>query len=64
VHCAFTAEHPWLVIPDNVGPPFTDAALRSMDPHKTLVLAIAKSGGASETVWPFLKSSRGPAGRL
>jgi glucose-6-phosphate isomerase len=54
VQGAFTAEHPRLVILDNVDPSFTDAALRSMDPHKTLVLVIAKSGGTAETVSSFL----------
>jgi len=54
VQGAFTPEHPRLVILDNVDPDFTHAALESMDPHKTLVLAIAKSGDTAETVSTFL----------
>jgi len=51
---AFTTDHPRLVILDNVDPDFTAAALGSMDPHKTLVVAIAKSGGTAETVATLL----------
>jgi len=54
VQGAFTPEHPRLVILDNVDPAFTAAALASMDPHKTMVLVIAKSGGTAETVSTFL----------
>jgi glucose-6-phosphate isomerase len=54
VQGAFTAAHPRLVILDNVDPDFTRAALDSMNPRKTLVLAIAKSGGTAETVATFL----------
>src|SRR5271157_2731879 len=54
VQGAFTTEHPRLVILDNVDPSFTAAALASMDPHRTLVVAIAKSGGTAETVATFL----------
>ena len=54
VQGAFTAEHPRLVILDNVDPSFTAAALASMDPRRTLVVAIAKSGGTAETVATFL----------
>ncbi len=54
VQGAFTPEHPRLVILDNVDPDFTAAALASMDPQKTLVLPIAKSGGTAETVSTFL----------
>ena len=54
VQGAFTPEHPRLVILDNVDPDFTHAALASMDPHTTLVLVIAKSGGTAETVSTFL----------
>ena len=50
----FTAEHPRLVVLDNVDPSFTEAALASMNPRKTLVVAIAKSGGTAETVATFL----------
>ncbi len=54
VQGAFTAEHPRLVILDNVDPSFTQSALDSMDPRKTLVVVIAKSGGTAETVSTFL----------
>jgi glucose-6-phosphate isomerase len=54
VQGAFTTEHPRLVILDNVDPDFTAAALASMDPRKTLVVVIAKSGGTAETVATFL----------
>jgi glucose-6-phosphate isomerase len=50
VQGAFTPEHPRLVILDNVDPSFTQAALGSMDPLRTLVVVIAKSGGTAETV--------------
>src|SRR5581483_938739 len=49
-----TSERPRLVILDNVDPSFTQSALDSMEPAKTLVLAIAKSGGTAETVSTFL----------
>src|SRR5438067_13651962 len=54
VQGAFTAEHPRLVILDNVDPSFTSAALASMDPQRTLLVVIAKSGGTAETVATFL----------
>jgi glucose-6-phosphate isomerase len=54
VQGAFSTGHPRLVILDNVDPSFTEAALASMDPRKTLVLVIAKSGGTAETVSTFL----------
>ena len=54
VQGAFTAEHPRLVILDNVDPSFTEQALASMDPRKTVVVVIAKSGGTAETVATFL----------
>ena len=47
-------EHPRLVILDNVDPSFTQSALDSMDPRKTLAVVIAKSGGTAETVSTFL----------
>ena len=50
----FTPEHPRLVILDNVDPSFIAAALDSMDPRKTLVVVVAKSGGTAETVATFL----------
>jgi glucose-6-phosphate isomerase len=37
-----------------VDPDFTEAALASMNPRKTLVVAIAKSGGTAETVSTLL----------
>lgn len=54
VQGAFTPEHPRLVILDNVDPSFTNAALASMDPRRTLVVVIAKSGGTAETAATFL----------
>jgi glucose-6-phosphate isomerase len=54
VQGAFSAEHPRLVILDNVDPSFTEQALASMDREKTLVVVIAKSGGTAETVSTFL----------
>ena len=42
VQGAFTTEHPRLVILDNVDPSFTESALASMNPRKTLVVVIAK----------------------
>jgi len=54
VQGAFSTGHPRLVILDNVDPDFTAAALASMDPHRTLVVVIAKSGGTAETVATFL----------
>ena len=53
VQGAFNSAHPRLVILDNVDPAFTAAALASMDPHMTRVVAIAKSGGTAETVSTF-----------
>lgn len=54
VQGAFSASHPRLVILDNVDPDFISAALASMNPKTTLVLAIAKSGGTPETVATLL----------
>jgi glucose-6-phosphate isomerase len=54
VQGAVTPQHPRLVILDNIDPSFTAAALASMDPGKTLVLVIAKSGATAETVSTFL----------
>lgn len=68
---AFTADHPRLVVLDNVDPDFTAAALASMDARKTLVVVIAKSGGTAETVATFLivrewlqQAVAAPAGRI
>src|SRR5574340_793754 len=54
VQGAFSTAHPRLVILDNVDPSFVGAALASMNPKKTLVVVIAKSGGTAETVATFL----------
>jgi glucose-6-phosphate isomerase len=54
VQGAFSAGHPRLVILDNVDPAFTSAALASMNPRKTLVVVVAKSGSTAETVSSFL----------
>jgi glucose-6-phosphate isomerase len=54
VQGAFTTGHPRIVILDNVDPSFTGQALASMDPRKTVVVVIAKSGGTAETVATFL----------
>src|SRR5207237_170345 len=51
---AFSAKNPKLVILDNVDPSFVGAALDSMNPKKTLVLAVAKSGSTAETMATFL----------
>jgi len=45
---------PRLVILDNVDPEFIGLALRSMNPKKTIVVPIAKSGATAETVATFL----------
>jgi len=50
----FSTKFPRLVILDNVDPDFIAAALRSMNPKKTLVVVVAKSGGTAETVATFL----------
>lgn len=54
VQGAFTPANPRLVILDNVDPSFVTAALDSMNPRKTLVVVIAKSGATAETVAAFL----------
>lgn len=54
VQGAHSAARPRLVILDNVDPAFTAMALASMDPKKTLVVVIAKSGGTAETIAVFL----------
>ncbi len=50
----FTTQYPRLVILDNIDPAFTEHALASMDPRKTVIVVIAKSGGTAETVATFL----------
>lgn len=47
-------KHPRLVILDNVDPDFVHHALASMNPKKTLVVVIAKSGSTAETMSNFL----------
>lgn len=54
VQGAFSTSRPRLVILDNVDPDFTSLALNSMNPRKTLVVVIAKSGSTAETVSTFL----------
>jgi glucose-6-phosphate isomerase len=46
--------HPRLVVLDNVDPVFTGLALDSMNPKKTHVVVIAKSGSTAETIATFL----------
>ena len=50
----FSTRNPRLVILDNVDPAFTEAALESMNPKKTFVVVIAKSGSTAETLATFL----------
>ncbi len=72
VQGAFSTSHPRLVILDNVDPALMEAALDSMNPRKTLVLVIAKSGGTAETVagflivrdWLLKKMGRKSSGRI
>ena len=54
VQPAFSTKNPKLVILDNVDPSFVGAGLRSMNPKKTLVVVIAKSGSTAETMATFL----------
>src|SRR2546426_821792 len=54
VQPAFSTKNPKLVILDNVDPSFVGAALASMNPKKTLVVVIAKSGSTAETMATFL----------
>jgi glucose-6-phosphate isomerase len=51
---AFSTTNPRLVILDNVDPSFVMGALASMNPRKTRVAVIAKSGETAETVSTFL----------
>jgi glucose-6-phosphate isomerase len=46
--------HPRLVVLDNVDPVFIQSALDSMNPKKTHVVVIAKSGSTAETIATFL----------
>ncbi|HSB15044.1 MAG TPA: hypothetical protein VLE22_11335 [Bryobacteraceae bacterium] len=50
----FSSTFPRLVILDNVDPSFVGAAIESMNPKRTLVVVIAKSGSTAETVSTFL----------
>ncbi len=54
VQPAFSVTNPRLVILDNVDPTFIGGALASMNPRKTLVAVVAKSGATAETVGTFL----------
>jgi len=54
VQAAFSAKNPKLVILDNVDPSFVGAALDTMNPKKTLVVVVAKSGATAETMATFL----------
>jgi glucose-6-phosphate isomerase len=54
VQGAYSASHPRLVILDNVDPSFTAMSLASMNPKKTLVVVVAKSGSTAETIATFL----------
>ena len=49
-----SVDFPRLVVLDNVDPDFVSAALDSMNPKRTLVVPIAKSGSTAETVATFL----------
>ncbi len=49
-----STRHPRLVILDNVDPSLTRLALESMNPKRTLVVVVAKSGSTAETVATFL----------
>ena len=66
VQAAFSAKNPRLVILDNVDPSFIGAGLSSMNPKKTLVVVVAKSGSTAETMATFLiveKWLRGAIGK-
>ena len=53
-HPVQSKTHPRLVVLDNVDPVLTDLALDSMNPKKTHVVVIAKSGSTAETIATFL----------
>jgi glucose-6-phosphate isomerase len=53
-HPVQAKSHPRLVVLDNVDPVFIQSALDSMNPKKTHVVVIAKSGSTAETVATFL----------
>ncbi len=50
----YSAASPRLVVLDNVDPTQVEAALEVMNPKRTLVVVIAKSGATAETVANFL----------
>ncbi len=50
----FSRSNPRLVILDNVDPAFITAALESMDPRRTLAVAITKSGSTAESIATYL----------
>ena len=54
VQRAFSGEHPRLVVLDNVDPSFVGAAVRTMDPHRTVVVVATKQGSTAETLATFL----------
>jgi len=54
VQAAHSVKNPRLVILDNVDPEFVQLALESMNPARTLVVPIAKSGATAETMATFL----------
>jgi glucose-6-phosphate isomerase len=54
VQPAFSTTNPRLVILDNVDPTFVTAGLNSMNPRKTIVVVVAKSGSTAETISTFL----------
>lgn len=54
VQPAHSVKNPRLVILDNVDPVFIRNALASMNPKRTLVIPIAKSGSTAETMATFL----------
>jgi len=54
VQKAFSRKNPRLVILDNVDPSFIMGALQTMDPKRTLIVPIAKSGATAETVATLL----------
>ena len=53
-HPVQSKSHPRLVVLDNVDPFFIESALSSMNPKKTQVVVIAKSGSTAETMGTFL----------
>lgn len=54
VQAKHDASNPRLVILDNIDPMFLEAALASMNPKKTIVLVVTKSGSTAETTSTFL----------